>query len=334
MQANDFLRHEKCFMGIYDFSYAPYALGDAFTWQVNLCVKALEKGTHKVLQCLMVDSARPSFPLQTYITTVNYRDYINNLFPAFLCSPLLSSIKIFTNRKAFNLFLVDKTLKRQAMWPGIFGHAMEKLDYYSHEAINRFYRKHHYIPRLKTPCGYEQAMDDFFHDHCNGRFVVAVNIRQRAYYANFGFEKCGSTSVRRDSPLDEWYRFFKVVNKKYPDVLFLIFGGYSEWEKELYGYENVLIPRSMGYQLAHELALFHKSHLFMGTSSGFSALATFSEIPYIITNFDHAAAQYVDIPVGARNYPFALNHQILSWEKESTELLLGLFMPMYQLLHN
>lgn len=326
--------YNKCFIGIYDFSYAPYALGDAFTWQVNVCVKALEKEMHEVLQCLMIDHKRPSSSLQPYITTTNYQDYINNLFPSFLCSPLLSSLKVFTDRGAFNLFLVDKILHRHQIWPSMVEHAMERLDYYSHKAINKFYGKYNYIPRLKMPCGYEEAMNDFLKDHCGGRFLVSVNIRQRAFYADLGLGNGYNPVVRRDSPLQEWYRFFKIVRQKYPDVLFLILGGYSEWEKELYGYENVLIPRAMGYQLAHELTLFHKSDLFMGTSSGFSALATFSEIPYIITNFDHAASKYVDLPVGAKSYPFALENQILNWERESTELLISLFESMYKSVQN
>jgi hypothetical protein len=324
--------HNREFVGIYDFSYAPYALGDAFTWQVNVCVKAIDKGMDKVLQCLMVGPQRSYFPLQNFITIFNYRDYSNNLFPAFLCSPLLSSLKVFTNRAAFDLFFVEQKLRHQPMWPGVMGHIMEDLDYYSHKAINHFFKKYQYIPRLKAPKGYERSMDDFLKSRCEGRFLVSVNIRQRAFYANLGFEKSIS-SVRRDSPLREWYRFFEAVQRDYPDVLFLILGGYSEWEKELYRYENVLIPRAMGYQLAHELTLFHRSNLFMGTSSGFSALATFSETPYIITNFDHAASKYVDLPVGTERYSFALENQVLSWEKESTELLLDLFIPVYRSLH-
>lgn len=334
MQAHYFLRNEKYFVGIYDLSYAPYALGDAFTWQVNVCVRALEKGMHEVLQCLMVDRQRPYFPLQSFITRANCRDYINNLFPAFLCSPLLSSLKVFTNREAFNLFLVDNILHRHQVWPSMVEHVEEKLDYGSHKAINKFYRKYNYVPRLKIPCGYEEAMNDFLKDHCGGRFLVSVNIRQRAFYADLASDNGYYAVVRRDSPIQEWYRFFKAVHQEYPNVLFLIFGGYAEWEKELYGFKNVLIPRAMGYQLAHELTLFHKSDLFMGTSSGFSALATFSKIPYIITNFDHGAANYVDLPVGAKNYPFALENQILNWERETTELLLSLFGSMYKSLQN
>jgi hypothetical protein len=325
MQTYNFLKNKKRLIGIYDFSYAPYALGDAFTWQINISIKAIERGLDNVVQCLVVDSMKPSCHLQTFITQANYRDYIVNLFPAFLCCPLDNSIKIFTNRKDFNFYFSNNFIQHNYLWPGFMEHAMERLDFYSHKTINDFFTKNNYIPRFKVPKGYEVSMDNFLNKYCNSRFLVSVNIRQRANYINLGFEKGALNHDRRDSPQAEWYRFFKLVHRKYPNVLFLILGGYSEWEKELYSYENVLIPRAMGYNLAHELTLFHKSDLFMGTSSGFSAFATFSEKPYIITNFDHAAAKYVDLPIGASSYPFALKNQILSWEKETTELLLELF---------
>jgi hypothetical protein len=320
------------FIGIYDFSYAPYALGDAFTWQVNVAIGALDKGIDTVIHSLVVDPRRPSGRLQPHINRENYRDYLSNLFPAFLCNPLEMSLKLFTNRHAFDYYLLKKVLSGFHTWPNLLIHTMEQMDYYSHKKIDKFFQKNHYIPRLKTPRGYENSMDDFLKEHCSGRFLVSVNIRQRANYADLGFAGQASGVIRRDSPLQEWYRFFKVVRKKYPDVLFLAFGGYAEWEKELYTFENVLIPRAMGYNLAHEITLFHQTDLFMGTSSGFSALATFSEIPYIITNFDHAAAKYVDLPIGAPSYRFALDNQIIVWEKETVELLMSLFEPVYQML--
>lgn len=327
---NKNLFNNNNFIGIYDFSYAPYALGDVFTWQTNVAIRALDKGIDRLMHCLIVDPRKPSGILQPYITSENYWDYISNLCPAFLCTPLEMSLQIFANRPAFDYFLLRNIFNGFPAWPNPISHAMEQLDYYSHKKINQFFQKNHYIPRLKTPRGYEKSMDDFLNEHCSGRFVVSVNIRQRANYTDLGFAGQASGVIRRDSPLHEWYRFFKLVYKKYPDVLFLVFGGYAEWEKELYAFENVRIPRAMGYNLAHEITLFHKSDLFMGTSSGFSALATFSEIPYIITNFDHAAAKYVDLPIYALCYPFALENQILSWEKETMELLLSLFERMYQ----
>ena len=317
------------FVGIYDFSYAPYALGDAITWQMNLRVKAIDSGTESIVQYIVADPSRPSFPGQSYITKHNYIDYITNLFPAFLCCPNTSSIHLIKNKNAFDLFLLTRVFRNQPTWPSVMDHLIGKLDLpISHNAINKFSQKYNYLPRLTASRGYENSMDRFLEKRCRDRFVVSVNIRQRRFYPNAHEEAEGV--FRRDSPLAEWHHFFRIVQDKYPDVVFLILGGYSTWERELYNYENVMIPRAMGFGLAHELTLLHKSDLFMGTSSGFSTMATFSRVPYIITNFDHAASRYVEIPIGTPQYPFGLDNQILSWEEESTELLLNLFEPIYE----
>jgi len=159
--------------------------------------------------------------------------------------------------------------------------------------------------------------------HYKDSFKVAVNIRQRRFYRSVTLEDQNVTL--RDSPTDEWYRFFRIVLEKHPEVRFFVLGGYTEWERDLCNYKNVVIPRTLGLNLGHELSILHKADLFMGTSSGFAAAATFSETPYIITNFLHSAADHIGLPVGTVRYPFALGHQILSWEKESTELLVHLF---------
>jgi hypothetical protein len=326
--SNKINHKQKAFIGIYDFSYAPYALGDAITWQMNLCVRAIDNGMENIVQYIVTDPSRPSCSLQPYITKNNYIDYINNLFPVFLCCPNTSLIHLIKNKNAFDLFLLTKIFHSQSTWPSIMGHLMGKLDFSSHKTIDKFFQKYNYIPRLMAPRGYENSMNSFLEKRCENRFVVSVNIRQRRLYPNFHEEV--SDISRRDSPLVEWDNLFKIIKGKYPNVVFLVLGGYSTWERELYNYENVIIPRTMGFGLAHELTLLHKSDLFMGTSSGFSAMATFSRIPYIITNFDHAASRYVDLPVGTPRYPFGLDNQILSWEKESTELLLSLFEPIYE----
>ncbi len=318
---------EKVFIGIYDFSYAPYALGDAITWQVNLCVKAIENGCAKIAQYIIADPLRPSSYLQRYITENNYIEYLNNLSPVFLCCPNTVSIHFVKDKALFDLFMLKQAFRSQPSWPNIIGHLTGQLDFISHKSINKFYQKYKYVPRLTIPRGYENSMDAFLEKRCSNRFVVTVNIRQRRLYTT---SDEASSAISRDAPLDEWYKFFRIVRDKHPEVVFLILGGYSTWERELYNYENVIIPRTMGFGLAHELTLLHKSDLFLGTSSGFSAMATFSETPYIITNFEPFASKFVGLPVGTPKYPFALDNQILSWEKESAELLLNLFETTYK----
>jgi hypothetical protein len=305
----------KPMIGIYDFSYGPYALGDALTWTMNLNVSAAAAGCDAIDQYLVIDPARPGSRYQPFVNPHNYVSIIDNLFPAFLCSPMLRSLKLFRNPPGFNLFLLREVMRRRPMWPSFYSHLNKKLDFISHRRINAFYRKHGYLPWLTAPRGYEAWADGFRRTHCGGRFVVAVNIRQ-------GTLSLTPANLFRDSPLPEWHAFIRRVAARHPDVLFLILGGYTEWDREVYRLPNVLIPRAMGFGLGHELALLHRADLFMGSSSGFAAMATFCNKPYVITNVQHVFSRYIDVPVGGRHYPFGNENQILYWGTETQDVLL------------
>jgi ADP-heptose:LPS heptosyltransferase len=210
------------------------------------------------------------------------------------------------------------------MWPSFHSHLNEKLDFISHRRINAFYRKHGYLPWLTAPRGYGAWADAFYQAHCGGRFVVAVNIRQ-------GTLSLTPANLFRDSPLPEWHAFIRRVTARHPDVLFLILGGYTEWDREVYRLPNVLIPRAMGFGLGHELALLYRADLFMGSSSGFAAMATFCNKPYVITNIQHLFSPYIDVPVGERHYPFGNDNQVLYWETETQDVLLDFFEELHAL---
>jgi len=45
-------------IGVYDFSYAPYALGDALTWTMKLNVGAAEARVDTIDQYLAIDVCR------------------------------------------------------------------------------------------------------------------------------------------------------------------------------------------------------------------------------------------------------------------------------------
>jgi hypothetical protein len=81
----------------------------------------------------------------------------------------------------------------------------------------------------------------------------------------------------------------------------------------------------MGFGLGHELALLHRADLFMGSSSGFAAMATFCNKPYLITSIQRLFSSYIDVPVGARHYPFGNRDQILHWETETQDTLLEFY---------
>lgn len=319
------------FVGIYDYSYAPLALGDAATWQMNLCLGAVEHGLQQIVQYLIADPTRQfsAFSGQRYLTANTYLEHFSNLFPVFLSCPNTRAIHWVKDKAAFDLFFLRKIAGRVPTWPSAASHFRGHLDVQSQTPMNLFHRRHGYIPRLNPPRGYEASMDAFLGQYCRNRFVVCVNIRQRKFQPTAALEN--ATSFARDSALDEWYRFFRIVEREYPDVLFVTLGGYSHWARELYTYSNMLILRTMGYHLPHELTLIHRGDLFMGSLSGFAAYAIFTTVPFILTRplLSAAGKAGYGIEVGQSTFEFALEHQTVCWEEETADRLLRLFESVY-----
>lgn len=312
----------RAVIGIYDYSYAPYALGDALTWTMNLNVLAAEAGANAVDEYLVIDPGKPSSRYQPFINTHNYVSIIDGLFPAFLCSPWLRSLKVIRHAGTFHLFLLREALRRRPMWPSFLSHLNRKLDFISHRRIDAFYARHGYLPWLAPPRGYGAWADAFRRARCEDRFVVAVNVRQSALSLT-------PANLYRDAPIDEWLGFMSRTAERHPEVLFVILGGYTEWDRRLLRLSNVLIARTLGLGLGHELALIHQADLFMGSSSGFAVMATLSNIPYVITKIEHLFVQYADVSVGDRHYRFGNENQVLYWETETQEVLLDFFEEIY-----
>lgn len=81
-------------LGVYDFSYAPYALGDALTWTMNLNIAAAEAGCDAIDQVLVIDPRKPGNRYQAFVNRPSYTGVIDALLPAFLCSPKLRSLRL------------------------------------------------------------------------------------------------------------------------------------------------------------------------------------------------------------------------------------------------
>ena len=312
----------KPIVGVYDFSYSPYALGDALTWTMNLNVMAAQAGCDAIDEYLVINPRRPGSRYQPFVNQHNYASVIDNLFPAFLCSPLLRSLKLIRYGPSFGLFLLREVVRRRPMWPSFFSQLNRRLDFISHWRINAHYRRHGSLPWLTAPRGHGPWADDFRRQHAAGRFVVAVNVRQGALSTT-------PANLYRDSPLPEWHAFIRRAVARHAHTLFIILGGYTEWDREMLRLPNVLIPRAMGFGLGHELALLDRADLFMGSSSGFAAMATFCNKPYLITNIHDLFSQYIDIPVGGRHYPFGNENQILYWKTETQDVLLEFFEELH-----
>lgn len=310
-------------LGLFDFSYQHYALGDLLTNQVNLAITAIEQGLREIDIVVMVNPERPSARYQTFITRANYIAHLDNIMPVFACNPFLRSLQLVRDPETFNFIIASHHRSNRPMWPTRRRHLKMRLNFpIDHRRINAFYARYGRVPELVAPRGYETWARDFHDRELNGRPLVVINPRQSSLTEN-------PTVTYRDAPLPVWHAFIDTVAEKRPDALFVMVGGFQEWEHRLQYRRNVFIPRAWGLRLAHELALLRIADMFMGTSSGFATFVTFTGVAYAILNVEHSFARHAEIRIGDRRYPFAMTNQNLTWQPETSEELLALFDELY-----
>src|SRR5262245_66625657 len=102
LQAENSSSNSAALLGVFDFSYQHYALGDLLTNQINLAVIAIERGLRHVDLIVMVNPERPSARQQTIVTRSNYFAHLDNILPVFPCNPLLHSFLFVCCLHSFN----------------------------------------------------------------------------------------------------------------------------------------------------------------------------------------------------------------------------------------
>ena len=191
---------------------------------------------------------------------------------------------------------------------------------HSHESINAFAAKRGRIPLLTPALGCGPDVDELIEQRLFGKKIVPFHLRLRRLDFGYG----GDHSYARDSDFLEWYDFLRNAGARHPEVEFVALGRLQEKPLELLRLPNVTSLRVFGMSLGHELTLMLKSDLFIGTSSGFAALANFSAIPYFVTKMTAGSCHAYAIPEGAERLPFARDNQKLVYSEESSELLMSL----------
>lgn len=305
------------FTCLIDLSYQHYALGDALTGQVTAACLAEERGCDAMDVVVLLNPERPAAPGQGFISVGNYPAHLENLLPALMCLPNQRALRIVRDRARAGEIVRSLATSGAPRWPSLRNHLRQHIKWpLDHDVINAFWRAHGRIPLLAAPKGHEAWAREMRAKHWPGKFLVAFNPRQSRFNATPAW-------INRDSPLEEWHRFIDTAGARHPDVHFLMLGGYHEWHRALLGRRNVTVPRALGLSLAHELALLAHADLFIGTSSGFATMATFSEVPYLITNVEPFFADFVGVKPDHPHYPFARKDQTLTWKAEDAATLMA-----------
>jgi len=324
------------FCAVYDFELFPYALGDALTWNVQTAIRCEDLGREQVDIFICLDERHPAFHYQSDLVNAdNCGLLFNELFGAFATHPKLGSIFVYRRREEMlaRLRIVSEgdaaNSGALADYERALGSGKYRLDLrneyftksiHSHERMNAFAAEHGQIPLLRSSTGCEPEIAGLMEKRFIGNRIVAVHMRLRRVDAGYGAHE----TYGRDSDFLEWYGFLREAESKYPDVQFVVLGRLQEKPLALLELPNVISLRTLGLGLGHELTLILRSDLFIGTSSGFAAMANFSEIPYFITRMNRNSCMAYGIASGSDRLPFAKERQILVYEPETSDMLMRL----------
>ncbi len=320
---------------IYDFEFMPYALGDVLTWNVQTAVECENAGCAKVDIYICHDARYPSSIYQRdLVTPENCGLFFSDLYGAFGTHPKLGNLLVYRSREEMLTRLQEEMQNKASntdavrAYLSILAQRQNEaaiIEYFTqtihtHERINAFAAEQGRIPLLRPSIGCEPDIKGLITTRLAGKRIVTVHTRLRRLDAGYG----GKHSYARDSDVLDWYQFLHDAEAKHPDVIFILLGRLQEKPIEFLRLPNVLSLRTLGLGLGHELTLVTKCNLFMGTSSGFAAMANFTETPYFITRMTPASCKAYRIPLGAERLPFAAPRQILVYEPESTVMLMRL----------
>jgi len=320
---------------VYDFELMPYALGDVLTWNVQTAIRCEELGRARVDAYVCMDEAHPSSLYQRELVTAeNCGLLFSELFGAFGTHPAPGGIFLYRRRgemlerlrelaandpaAADALADYEQMLARRADEDALIRYFTTHG--HSHERINACAARHGRIPLLRASMGCEPDVAAIMGKRFAGKRIVAFHTRQRRLDAGYG----GEHTYARDSDFLEWYDFLRDAQNRHPDVQFVALGRLQEKPLELLRLENVTSLRAWGLGLGHELTLMLHSDLFIGTSSGFAAMANFSAVPYFITKMTPESCRAYGIEPGVERLPFAGERQFLVYEPETRDMLMRL----------
>ena len=323
------------YCAIYDFDLMPYALGDVLTWNVQTAIRCENAGREAVDVHICIDQRHPASIYQAdTVRADNCWMFFNELFGAFGTHPRLGNIVIHRTREDALLRLQGEAdadpLNAEAL--ADYRHALANREkpealiayfakyIYYHQGINAFAAAHGRIPLLQASLGCGPDVEGLLARHFSAKRVVPLHMRQRRLDAGYG----GTHTHWRDSDFLEWYEFLREAGTRYPDVQFVVLGRLQEKPLELLRLPNVISLRTLGFGLGHELTLMLRADLFIGTSSGFAAMANFSASPYFITKMGRESCNAYEIEFGCDRLPFATDRQRLIYEPETKGLLLRL----------
>ena len=183
-------------------------------------------------------------------------------------------------------FLIKKKLKNTYVW----NNNLEHYPNYSFMKINFLFKKYKKFPKLAWSNKIISKNNMFINNYNNK--IITVHLKQIKPYNHIG-----------NANLEIWLNFFK-QNK---DFIFLIIG--HDHYPLNFKSDNLIILKEKIKKLSFHLALVQQSKAFIGTASGVTTAANFSDKPYIIFKEPKHDTEQILKELKHKNYYFAKKGQ-------------------------
>lgn len=348
-------------LAIYDFSVFPYALGDLTTWYIQKNCEAINLNYNEILFILLSSnrinlyqnknllkerqrilndlSSIPKYlQIKNKVKIIYNNKMLNQLISdkSLISDPINKKILEAVINKKNNNNLVDFLLDPKSihyrtttfLYRSITPLSLRKIitpifklpfikylesrqnindfmsNVASHRNLNNFFKNNKYFPFLKN------------NKKNNNKNNIAIQFRFR----QLDTKTFGHDSIERDASIITWSLVINLFNFFFPYEKIYLLGRPEEKPPFLIANKKIYI-RNKDQSLIDDLRYMFNSSIFLGSSSGFAAVANFSELPYLITKVNENAKKNYDIPISKNKLPFAKSNQVLKENEDPLEIM-------------
>jgi hypothetical protein len=304
--------HPPTLVGVWDFSEAPFRLGNILLF--NQSLHLIRNYTHaQMVEVVVICEPEGTF-LNSRIDASNYRTSLSQLTNIFLLMDTITSFKIFTSRARFDDYLAVIKEKGFPYFPPGADSASEALDYKSHNMMNEF------LDATGELCFAEIHQDamntakNFLVDCGAGETSIAIHLRYDP-----------SHRLESNAKLSAWENFLAESTTNHPDVRFIMVGNDDlpgAFIDRIKGFGNVVRTHDQGLSILDELPIIKASTAFMGMASGPCTAAVLGDKPYLVIKHpEDAWAEKFEELDGGERFPFANPQQQFKIIDESPAIL-------------
>ncbi len=311
---------KKRILAIWNIFEDPCSVGDFIVLMEFTLVLRELYGIDKVDICLLCDQKKVTQQnsVERLITQKNYFIYLEKMINYAQINPFLGSLLVFDSGQDLELYIADNSHRYKKIWPSAFNYSSSTSKFQHHfDFIQNFYKTHNYIPGPPMKQQFLDWANYFFKKNSGNRIPIVIQWRNDKHEVDGYF---------RNTRADAWIDFIDYCAENHSEVLFFIICTKNEIDRRLSSRKNVIFAKDFNTTIAQDLALILEACMYIGPFSGPMNMAMFSDVPYMIVNFQPFPDQSIE---PNKNLIFAKPLQRLIWRPETAQILIDEFEDIF-----